>query len=206
MKKLILLIFCFVGWGYACAQHLHLSPTDGGEHHHEHSFEDTGGLISHSFVGVVPRFAVSWQQEFYAEVGVSLDFYRIGYNEGSEYVSFGYSNIRPYLSGEVMLRGDRTIGGPKAGVEFIMSTNVFGMAVGADATWYTDGVYNTLAITPRLVLSFVYAELYYGYNILPINELRGYVGHHRIGVSCTLNPRFWKRKKAIYNDYYNSYL
>jgi hypothetical protein len=206
MKKL-LLIFCLIGWGAASAQELHIHPIgcECGEHHHDHNIEQTGKLVSHGFVGVAPRFAVSWQQELYAEVGVSLDLYRIGYNERSEYVSFGYRNIRPYLSGEVMMRGDKTIGGPKVGVEFIMATNVLGMAVGADTTWYTDGVRNAVTVTPRLMLSFVYVELYYGYNFFPINELRDYIGHHRVGVSCTLNPRFWHRKKAIYNDYYQSY-
>jgi hypothetical protein len=202
MKKLLLII-CLVGWGVASAQHVHLHAID--DHVHDHH-KETGALVSHAFVGVVPRLGVSWQQHLFAEAGVSLDFYRIGYNERSEYVSFGYSNIRPYLSGEVMLRGDKTIGGPKAGVEFILATNVLGMALGADATWYTDGVRTSLAITPRLVLSLVYIELYYGYNFLPMNELHDYIGHHRMGVSCTLNPRFWQRKKAIYQDYYNSYL
>lgn len=207
MKKL-LLIFCLLGWGYAGAQEVHIHPIGcdcGDEHHHDHLHEESGELVSRAFVGLAPRFSVSWQQQFYAEIGLSLDLYRIGYNEGSEYVSFGYRNIRPYVSGEIMLRGDRTIGGPKAGLEFIMATNVFGMAVGADATWYTDGVRNAVAITPRLMLSFVYVEVYYGYNFFPKNELKGYLGHHRVGVSCTLNPRFWKRKKEMYGDYYESY-
>jgi hypothetical protein len=211
MKKL-LLIFCLAGWSVASAQHPHTHSGASDEHDHEHHLhlehhhEETGALVSHRFVGVAPRMGVSWQQELYAEVGMSLDFYDIGYYEGSEYLSFAYSNLRPYLSGEVMLRGDKIIGGPKAGVEFIILTNGLGMAFGADATWYTDGVRNALAVTPRLMLSFVYVELYYGYNFLPINELQGYIGRHRIGVSCTLNPRFWRRKKAMYNDYYNSYL
>jgi hypothetical protein len=203
MKKLLLVI-CLVGWSYGSAQHIH--SQESGEYDYAHRHEDAGALVSHRFVGVVPRLGVSWQEQLFAEVGVSLDLYRIGYNEASEYVSFGYSNIRPYLSGEVMLRGDQTIGGPKVGVEFIMATNVLGMAFGADATWYTDGVSSSLALTPRLVLSFVYVELYYGYNFMPVNGLRPYIGHHRVGISCTLNPRFWRRKKAIYNDYYNTYL
>jgi hypothetical protein len=207
MKKILLLTFWLLGWGYAPAQHVHLRVEgENDEHHHGLELEQTGVLVSHGFVGVVPRFAMSWQQQFYAEAGVSLDLYRINYIEGSEFVSFAYSNLRPYLSGEVMLRGDKTIGGPKAGIEFILASNLFGMAVGADATWYTDGVQSALAITPRLMLSFVYVELYYGYNFLPFNELSGYIGHHRVGISCTLNPRFWKRKRVIYEDYYNSYL
>jgi hypothetical protein len=144
------------------------------------------------------------QKGLFAEVGASLDFYRIGYIEASEYVSFSYQNLRPYISGEIMV-GRRLLGGGKAGAEFIMSTPVFGMAVGADASYYTDGRSDAITITPRLVLSLVYVEVYYGYNFFVRNGLTRWIGHHRFGVSMTLNQSFWQRKKAIYQDYYNSY-
>ena len=191
----------------AYGQHVHIHPIgcDCGEDHDEHVHEG-GETVRHRFVDVAPRFGLAWQSEFFAEVGLSVDIYRIGYTGASEFVSFGYRNIRPYVSGEIMLRGDKSIYGPKAGLEFIMSSNIFGMAVGADATWYTDGRRDAVAITPRLLLSFVYVEIYYGYNFFVRNDLEPWLGHHRVGVSMVLNPRFWKRKKAIYEDYYNSYL
>ncbi len=204
MKK-ILAILAFFACVSAQAQHVHIHTIGCEDEDHEHA-EEAGETVRHRFVDVAPRFGVAWQKQFFAEAGLSLDIYRISYTEASEFVSFGYMNIRPYVSGEIMLRGDRTIGGPKAGLEFIMSTNLFGMAVGAEATWYTDGHYDAMAITPRLMLSFVYVEIYYGYNIYVRNELEPWLGHHRVGVSTVLNPRFWKRKKAIYEDYYNSYL
>lgn len=206
MKRIFLILFVLTG-GYAGAQEVHIHPIGcEGCDDPSHLHIETGTIVSRDFVGFAPRFSVSWQKEFFAEIGLGLDLYRIGYTEGSEYVSFGYRNIRPYISGEIMMRGDKTIGGPKLGAEFIMSTNIFGMAVGADATWYTDGVRDAVAITPRLLLSFVYLEVYYGYNIFPVNELKGYLGHHKIGVSCTLNPGFWKRKKQMYEEYYQTYL
>lgn len=205
MRK-ILVILALLASVSAQAQHVHIHPVGcdcGEEHIHPH---EDGQAVSHSFVNAVPRFGLAWQKEFFAEVGLALDIYRIGYTEASEFVTFGYRNIRPYVSGEIMLRGDKTIGGPKMGLEFIMSTNLFGMAVGADATWYTDGRRDAVAITPRLMLSFVYVEVYYGYNIYTHNHLKPWLGNHRAGVSMVLNPRFWKRKKLIYEDYYNSYL
>lgn len=208
MKRLVVIFALFACFGAGAQEHVHIHHV-GCEHGENcrHIHNDDGGVkIVSDFVGLAPRFSVSWQKEFFAEVGLSFDLYQIGYTEGSEYVSFGYRNLRPYVSGEIMLRGDKTIGGPKAGVEFIMSTNVFGMAVGGDVSWYTDGVRNAVAITPRLVLSFVYVELYYGYNIFALNELKGYLGNHRVGVSCTLNPRYWKRKKQFSEAYYESYL
>lgn len=205
MKK-ILTILALSACVYVQAQRMHIHPVgcDCGE---DHLLSQEGGeTVSRRFVDVAPRFGLSWQKSFFAEVGLTLDIYRISYTEASEYVSFGYHNIRPYVSGEIMLRGDKTIGGPKAGLEFIMSTNILGMAVGADAAWYTDGRNDAFAVTPRLLLSFVYAEIYYGYNIYTHNNLKPWLGNHRVGVSVVLNPRFWKRKKLIYEDYYNSYL
>ncbi len=205
MKKIII-ILAFFASAAAQAQHVHIHPVGcdcGEEHAHAH---EGGKAVSRRFVDAAPRFGLAWQKEFFAEAGLCVDIYRIGYTEASEFVSFGYRNIRPYVSGEIMLRGDRTIGGAKAGLEFIMSTNVFGMAVGAETAWYTDGRRDAVAITPRLLLSFVYVEIYYGYGFFVRNELEPWLGHHRVGVSMVLNPRFWKNKKAVYEDYYNSYL
>jgi hypothetical protein len=191
------------------ADHDHASHA-GHDHDHGGQPRETHGEESHtlfySFTGLAPRFGLAWQTGTFAEVGLSLDFYQIGYTEASEYVTFGYRNLRPYLSGEILISGRKTLGGGKAGLEFIMSTPVFGMAVGADGSYYTDGPGHAVTITPRLMLSFVYVELFYGYNIFVRNDLTRWVGRHRVGVSITLNPRFWHRKKQIYNDYYESYL
>ncbi len=164
-----------------------------------------GQRVLYSFTGFAPRFGLAVQKSLFAEVGLSLDFYQLGYTGASEYVSFGYSNLRPYLAGEIMV-GRKLLGGGKMGVEYIRSTPILGMAFGADASYMTDGEQNAVMITPRLMLSFVTVELFYGYNIFVRNDLARWIGRHRIGVSMTLNRRFWKRKKAIYEDYYNSYL
>ncbi len=79
------------------------------------------------------------------------------------------------------------------------------MAFGGDVSYYTDGVDDAIAITPKLMLSLVKVEIYYGYNIFVRNDLRPWIGHHRFGVSMTLNPRFWRRKNRVYEDYYNTY-
>jgi hypothetical protein len=164
-----------------------------------------GPRVRHSFSGVAPRFGLAVQRQLFAEAGVSLDFYRFSYIGASEYVSFDYSNLRPYLSGEVMV-GNHFIGGGKLGVEYIRATPLLGMAFGADASYLTDGKANAVLVTPRLMLSFVTVEVFYGYNIFVRNHLTRWIGHHRVGVSMTLNPRFWKRKKQIYEDYYNTYV
>ena len=193
---------------------------DHAEGDHDHSeesvralFEGVAGvvygepenMVMHKFVGVAPRFGLAVQKSLFFEAGVSLDIYRIGYTEASEYVTFGYRNLRPYLSGEIMASGKKLLGGGKVGAEFIMSTALVGMAFGADASYYTDGKKDAIALTPRLMLSFVYVEVFYGYNIFIRNHLKSWIGPHRFGVSMTLNTRYWKRKKSIYNDYYISY-
>ncbi len=195
---------------------------DHGDHNHDHDhsgesvralFEGVSEMVAgqggervmHAHTAVAPRFGLAVQKGLFAEVGASLDFYRLGYIEASEYVSFSYQNLRPYISGEIMA-GRKLLGGGKAGVEFIMSTPVVGMAVGLDGSYYTDGKLRAVTLTPRLVLSFVYVELYYGYNFFLRNELTRWIGHHRFGVSMTLNRGFWRRKKDVYQDYYNSYL
>jgi hypothetical protein len=200
--------------------HDHEGHEDGHEGH-DHSdesiralFEGVSGvvygrpddMVVHSFTGVAPRFGLAVQKGMFAEAGVSLDFYRIGYTRASEYVTFGYRNLRPYVSGEILVSGKKTLGGGKAGVEFIMSTALLGMAFGADASYYSDGALDAITVTPRLMLSCVYVEVFYGYNIFVRNHLTRWIGHHRLGVSVTLNPRFWQRKKQIYQDYYDSYL
>ncbi|MDR2894779.1 MAG: hypothetical protein LBU97_04895 [Alistipes sp.] len=165
----------------------------------------SGELVQRSFTGVAPRFGLAVQRGMFAEAGVSLDIYKLGYTEGSEYVSFGYRNIRPYVAGE-MLVGSKLLGGGKAGAEFIMSTPVFGMAVGGDVSYLSDGLAEAVLLTPRLMLSFVYVEVFYGYNFFLHNDLTRWVGHHRFGVSMTLNRKFWRQKKEMYEDYYNSYV
>ena len=164
-----------------------------------------GERVLYKFSGLAPKFALATQKELFAEAGVSLDFYQLGYTAASEYVSFGYSNLRPYLSGEIMV-GRHLLGGAKAGAEYIRSTPILGMAFGGDVSYLTDGVGKAVLITPRLMLSLVKVEVFYGYNIFVRNELTRWVGRHRFGVSITLNPRFWRRKKLIYEDYYNTYI
>ena len=217
MKKLFLTLCLLFGAIGACAQHDH---DHAGEHEHNPADESPGALfedmamavaaqpgerVLYSFTGFAPRFAIATQKGLFAEAGVSLDFYRLGYTGASEYLSFGYSNLRPYVAGEIMV-GRKLLGGGKAGIEYIRSTPILGMAFGADASYLTDGVGCAVLITPRVVLSLVKVEIFYGYNIFVRNELTRWVGHHRVGVSMTLNPRFWRRKKQIYEDYYNTYL
>jgi hypothetical protein len=197
----------------------HSGHSDHSGHSHNPADETPSALLrdmdnaiasqpgDHVFVqssAIVPRFALAVQKNMFAEIGASLDLYRMGYTAASEYVSFGYSNLRPYVAGEIML-GKPLIGGAKAGIEYIRSTPILGMAFGADATFYSDGHDNATVITPRLMLSFVKFELYYGYNIFVHNELTQWIGHHRFGVSMTLHPRFWRHKKRFYEEYYNSY-
>jgi hypothetical protein len=164
----------------------------------------SGERVLYSFTGVAPRFGLAMQKGLFAEVGASLDFYKLGYTAASEYASFGYDNLRPYVSGEIMA-GGRLLGGGKAGIEYIRSTPILGMAFGGDVSYLTDGVGEAVLVTPRLMLSLVKVEIYYGYNIFLRNELKPWIGHHRFGVSMTLNPRFWHRKARVSEEYYNTY-
>jgi hypothetical protein len=169
MKKAITILFALALSLPAAAQHTHdhhdgHSDHDHDGHDHDHSshnhaidpFELPGeghGSVSHSFTGVAPRFGLAWQGGFFAEAGLSLDFYRLGYTGASEYVTFGYRNLRPYVSGEILIDGRKLLGGGKAGLEFIMATPLLGMALGADGSYYTDGRDYAATITPRLMLS-----------------------------------------------------
>jgi hypothetical protein len=236
MKKAFILLCLLLGVHAASAQshddHTgHSHDNHSGHSHDDHNghshdadhnpadespaalFEDMAAAIAaqpgervlHKFTGLVPRFGMAVQKNLFAEAGLSLDFYSLGYTGASEYVSFGYSNLRPYIAGEIMV-GQPLIGGGKAGVEYIRSTPVLGMAFGADVSYLTGDGANAVLLTPRLMLSLVHVELFYGYNIFLRNQLSRWVGHHRLGVSMTLNSRFWKRKKTIYEDYYNTYI
>ena len=220
MKKAFLLFAVLLYAFGVQAQHDHdHDHVHEGEYEHNPADETPGALLEdmsaaiasqpgervlYSFTGFAPRFGLAVQKGLFAEAGVSLDFYKLGYTAASEYVSFGYSNLRPYLSGEIMA-GRKLLGGGKAGIEYIRSTPILGMAFGGDVSYYTDGVDDAIAITPKLMLSLVKVEIYYGYNIFVRNDLRPWIGHHRIGVSMTLNPRFWRRKNRVYEDYYNTY-
>ncbi len=218
MKRIILLLCllpaCFVGF----AQHDH-EGHDHASEGHDHADESPGVLfgelsaaiaaqpgerVLHRFTGVTPRFGLAVQKSIFAEAGLGIDLYRIGYTGASEFVSFGYDNLRPYIAGEIMVNS-KLLGGAKAGIEYIRSTPILGMAFGGEVAWYTDGGAKALLVTPRLMLSFVKVEVYYGYSFFVRNELTRWLGHHRFGVSMTLNPRFWRRKTRIYEDYYNTY-
>jgi hypothetical protein len=195
-------------------------PSRPAPHRHDHADESPGALIGemteameaqpgrrvlHAHTGWAPRVGLATQRGLFAEAGVSLDIWRIGYTEGSEYRSFGYSNLRPYLSGEMMLSG-KLLGGAKAGVEYIRSTPLMGMAFGGDVSYYTDGGRNAVILAPRLMLSIASrVEIFWAYNIFLRNELRPWIGHHRLGFSMTLDGRFLRRKRSAYEDYYNSY-
>jgi len=164
-----------------------------------------GRRVLRSFVGVAPRVGFAAQKGLFAEAGVSIDIYQLGYTEGSEYASFGYSNLRPYLSGDMLLSG-KLLGGVKLGVEYIRSTPLVGMALGGDVSFYTDGPRRAVTLAPRLMLSLgSRVELFWAYNFFIHNELRPWIGHHRIGFTMTLDRRFWRRKREAYEDYYNSY-
>jgi hypothetical protein len=145
------------------------------------------------------------QKGLFVEAGLGLDLQQIGYTGASEFPSFGYSNLRPYVAGEIMA-GRNLLGGGKAGIEYIRSTPLMGMAFGGEVSYLTDGAARAVLVTPRLILSFVKVEVYYGYNFFVRNELTRWVGHHRFGVSMTVNPRFWRRKQQVYEQYYDSYL
>ncbi len=222
MKRIILLLCllptCF--GVFAQHDHDHEDHDQTGEHAHDHTDESPGVLFGemagaiaaqpgerklYKFTGLTPRFGLAVQKQLFAEAGLGLDFYQIGYTGASEFVSFGYSNLRPYLSGEIMANR-KLLGGGKAGIEYIRSTPILGMAFGGEVSYYTDGPADAVLITPRLMLSFVKVDLYYGYSFFVRNELTRWLGHHRFGVSMTLNPRFWRRKTRIYEEYYNSYL
>jgi hypothetical protein len=164
-----------------------------------------GERVLYKFTGLVPRLGLATQKGIFFEAGLSLDLQQLGYTGASEFLSFGYSNLRPYVSGEIMA-ANHLLGGGKAGVEYIRSTPIMGMAFGGDVSYLTDGVGRAVLVTPRLMVSFVKVELYYGYNFFVRNELTRWVGHNRFGVSITLNPRFWRRKTQIYEEYYNTYL
>jgi hypothetical protein len=214
MRKLFLLCVVLLSAAGVQAQHDHehqthnpADETPGAllEDMHRALATQAGERMLYKFTGVAPRFALATQKGLFAEAGVSLDFYQLGYTAASEYVSFGYSNLRPYLSGEIMV-GRHLLGGAKAGVEYIRATPILGMAFGGDVSYLTDGVGKAVLVTPRLMFSFVKVEVFYGYNFFVRNDLTRWVGHHRVGVSMTLNPRFWRRKKQVYEDYYNTYL
>ena len=221
MKRIISLLFllpmCVAGFAQHDHDHDHDHDHAGEAHDHADAppgvlFEELaeaianqpGQRVLHRFTGVTPRFGLAMQKGLFAEAGLGLDFYRIGYTGASEFVSFGYDNIRPYVSGEIMINR-KLLGGGKAGVEYIRSTPILGMAFGGEVSYYTDGTDEAMLVTPRLMLSFVKVEVYYGYSFFVRNELTRWLGHHRFGVSMTLNPRFWRRKTAIYEDYYNTY-
>jgi hypothetical protein len=221
MKRVFLTLWFLAAALEALGQHdLH-----GHDHDHDHDehdparetpgalFEELGRALEaqpgqrmlYKFTGVAPRVGMAVQRGLFAEAGLGLDIQRIGYTAASEFPSFGYSNLRPYLAGEIMA-GRHLLGGGKAGIEYIRSTPLLGMAFGGYATYLTDGMGRAVLITPRLMFSFVRVEIYYGYNFFVRNELTRWVGHHRFGVSMTVNPRFWSRKQQIYEHYYDSYL
>lgn len=164
-----------------------------------------GNYIAVSASEFVPRFGLVVQRNAFLELGLGLDFNRLGYIAASEYVSFWYSNLRPYVAGDIML-SSKLLGGIKAGVDYIISTPVVGMAFGGEGTWYTDGRRTAWGVTPKLMLSFVKFEAYYGFDILFHNDLREFIGPHRIGITMTVNPKFWRRKKQIYSNYYDTYI
>jgi len=163
-----------------------------------------GHRVTHSGLGVAPRVGLAVQKGLFAEAGVSLDLWQVGYTEASEYPSFWYSNLRPYISGDILL-SNKLLGGAKAGVEYIRAAPIIGMAFGGDVSYYTDGAARAVTLAPRLMLSLGGVEIFWAYNIFLRNELRPWIGHHRVGVSVTLDNRFRRTKKSTYADYYNSY-
>jgi hypothetical protein len=218
MKRFFLTLWFLAAAFGAAAQH----EGHGHDEHDGHDpagetpaalFEELGRALDaqpgerklYRFTGVTPRVGLAVQKGLFVEAGLGLDFQQIGYTAASEFPSFGYSNLRPYAAGEIMA-GRHLVGGAKAGVEYIRSTPLLGMAFGGEATWLTDGAARAVLVTPRLMLSFVKVEVYYGYNIFVRNQLTRWVGRHRFGVSMTINPRFWRRKQQVYEQYYDSYL
>lgn len=204
MKSTIFLLAMLLVAVSATAQHDH-------DHDHDHRWElpeeyTAAPATEFSRVGFAPRVGLAVQKGLYFEAGMSFDIYKIGYTAASEHNSFSYSNLRPYIAGEILIDPKKFLGGAKLGVEYIRSGPLVGMAAGVDVSHYRYIGREAWLVTPRLMLSFVQVEVFYGYSFFVKNQLTQWLGHHRIGVSTTINPRFWRKKRQMMGRYYDSYV
>ena len=146
---------------------------------------------------IAARLGLSYQQNVFAEIGVSFHNYKVIFPKKQKYSHFGFSMYGAYLSSEFLLRNDKTILGPKIGFESVELGPTYGAALAFETILYTDLNKKTLTFTPKYGLPLGAFELYYGYNIFTNNDLSKYIGRHRFSISLNINKTYWKKQNQM---------
>lgn len=134
---------------------------------------------------LAPRAGIAIQESASAEVGVT--YHKILSHP------LGLSSFSKYLTGEVIVRDNHVVAGPKAGVE--LTAGLLGFA--GDVTYYTDGHISSFVATPKAGLSiYGFVNLFYGYNFLLSNDSFSCISHNRFSITVNFNRDYGDLKDA----------
>jgi hypothetical protein len=161
--------------------------------------------FSYNEFKIAPRVGLSYQKNFFTELGVSFNQYSVNFNKTGKYSHFGMGLFGGYISSEILMRTDKTIIGPKIGFEFAGVGATAGGAYGIEFTYYSDFDKNSFAITPKAGIPLGIFELFYGYSFFSNKEFENYIGNHRFGISMNINRIYWKKQSDMMKDY-NDYI
>ena len=151
---------------------------------------------------VAPRVGISYQKNFFTELGISFNEYSVGFRKTGKYSNFGMGLFGGYISSEILVRTDKTIIGHKIGFEFAGVGATAGGAFGVEFTYFSDFDKNSFAVTPKAGIPLGICEVYYGYSIFSNKELKNYIGSHRFGISMNINGLYWKKQTEMMKEYY----
>jgi len=134
---------------------------------------------------LAPRAGIAIQESASAEVGIT--YHKILFHP------LGLSSFSKYLTGEVIVRDNHVVAGPKAGVE--LTAGLLGFA--GDVTYYTDGHLGSWVATPKAGLSiYGFVNLFYGYNFSLSNDSFSYISHNRFSITVNFNRDYGDLKDA----------
>jgi hypothetical protein len=161
---------------------------------------DSSGFSYREFK-ITPRVGISYQKNIFSEFGISFNKYTVGFEKNGKYSNFEIGLFGGYISSEILIRTDKTLIGPKIGIEFAGIGATAGGAYGLELNYFSDFDKNSLAITPKVGIPLGIIEIFYGYSFFLNKDFKNYIGNQRFGISMNINRLYWKKQNEMMKEY-----
>jgi hypothetical protein len=141
------------------------------------------------------RIGVSLQNALFFEFGLAFNRTKSDIIESRHYNKRDIRSRSIYISCEFQTRDSSRIYGPKIGFEILKMNSIVSIISGFETTYYFNNKNNCIVLTPKVGISFLFFDLYYGYNFKFNNRIPE-INKNKIGVLITFNnAHYYKQRK-----------